>query len=143
MDLALKYNHLWTTATLDTFQTMIRKKSWWDCVDQIGCNLVGSLIKKFPLLVDQMDVWISDRDSFWIRRSALIFQLKYKHNTDKERLFRYIIATMHEDEFFIQKAIGWTLREYSKSNKKDVKKFLQQHKDKLSKLSYREGSKYT
>eukprot|EP01098_Paradermamoeba_levis_P016680 TRINITY_DN914_c0_g1_i4.p2 TRINITY_DN914_c0_g1~~TRINITY_DN914_c0_g1_i4.p2 ORF type:complete len:100 (+),score=22.08 TRINITY_DN914_c0_g1_i4:184-483(+) len=89
----------------------------------------------------EMDRWIGD-ENMWIRRTALIHQLSYKDQVDSERLFRYVEARMHEEEFFIRKAIGWALRQYSKANRPLVAKFLEKNKAKLSTLSFREGSKY-
>lgn len=92
-------------------------------------------------LTPTMDEWIEDGD-FWVRRVAILHQLKYKSDTHAERLFRYCRSTMHEDEFFIRKAIGWSLREYSKTDRLAVKAFVQQHSNELSALSKREASKY-
>mmetsp|Transcript_14133 Transcript_14133/g.17850 ORF Transcript_14133/g.17850 Transcript_14133/m.17850 type:complete len:91 (+) Transcript_14133:1252-1524(+) len=88
-----------------------------------------------------MNEWIQD-DHLWIRRTAIIHQLKYKANTNEEMLFRFCKSTMEEEDFFIRKAIGWALREYSKTSNKPVKEFIESNKENLSKLSVREGSKY-
>jgi 3-methyladenine DNA glycosylase AlkD len=87
-----------------------------------------------------MDSWIED-EYLWIRRVALIYQLLYKEETDKERLFAYCEKTMHEKDFFIRKALGWSLRQYAKTNPQDVSSFISKHRDKLSPLSFREASK--
>jgi 3-methyladenine DNA glycosylase AlkD len=88
-----------------------------------------------------MDRWIED-PYLWIRRAALLYQLRWKQETDEEKLFSYCQKTLHEKDFFIRKAIGWVLREYSKTNPKAVKKFISSHRNHLSNLSIREGSKY-
>ncbi len=140
-ELALYYKKLWTPAIFPLFESMIRTKSWWDTVDDIAANMVGILIFKHPELTAQMDAWISD-EHMWIRRSALLFQLRWKAQTNKERLFSYCTKTMHEKEFFIRKAIGWVLREYSKTNQDAVRDFIASNRAHLSGLSIREGSKY-
>jgi 3-methyladenine DNA glycosylase AlkD len=76
----------------------------------------------------------------WLRRTAILFQLKYKQDTNEQLLYQYILRNADSKEFFIQKAIGWALREYSKTSPASVKEFLQDHE--VSRLSYREGSKY-
>ncbi len=88
-----------------------------------------------------MDNWITD-ENMWIRRSALLFQLRWKEKTHKEQLFNYCIKTMHEKEFFIRKAVGWVLREYSKTDPISVRNFIQENRSHLSGLSLREASKY-
>ena len=140
-DLAEHAKKLWTPVIFATFETMIRQKSWWDTVDDIAVNLVGKLLHKHPQLVSTMDEWIQD-ECLWIRRSAVIFQLSWKHETDAERLFRYCESTQGEKDFFMRKAIGWALRQYSKTNPQAVKKFIQKNRSSLSALSIKEGSKY-
>lgn len=140
-ELALYYKKLWTPHIFPLFESMIRTKSWWDTVDDIAANMVGMLIFKYPELTAHMDNWITD-EHMWIRRSALLFQLRWKINTNTQRLFSYCTTTMHEKEFFIRKAIGWVLREYSKTNQTAVRDFITTHRITLSGLSIREGSKY-
>jgi 3-methyladenine DNA glycosylase AlkD len=141
IDLALHYKKFWQPSSLDLFEGMIRQKSWWDTVDTIASNLVGSLIVKHPNLEARMDQWIED-EHMWIRRSALLYQLKYKHKTNEDKLFGYCKKVMKEDDFFIRKAVGWVLRNYSKTNHDAVRDFLKTNRSSLSSLSFREGSKY-
>ncbi|MCK4934096.1 MAG: DNA alkylation repair protein [Simkaniaceae bacterium] len=140
-DLAIKYSKLCSPNMLGTFEKMIREKSWWDTVDTVASNLIGELLKENPLLKPKMHLWVYD-PHLWIRRSALLFQLKFKEKTDEKRLFDYCESLMHEKEFFIQKAIGWVLREYSKTAPLKVGNFISENKLKLSNLSIKEGSKY-
>lgn len=120
--LAQKYHHLWTPAILELFDTMLRTNSWWDTVDTIAPHLVGSLAMKFPDLKATIQGWIKD-ENMWVRRAALLYQLRYKQNTDYAVLFSLCQKTMHEKEFFIRKAIGWSLREYSKIDPIKVRAF--------------------
>lgn len=141
MELAYHYRKLWTQDMMHTFEQMIRTHSWWDTVDYIAAWLVGTLVQEHLLLLTTMDAWIGDTN-MWIRRTALLFQLKYKANTDTQRLFLYCTLTMAEKEFFIRKAIGWALREYSKTNSVLVKEFVEEHRKLLSGVSLREAEKY-
>ncbi|MBA3722342.1 MAG: DNA alkylation repair protein [Parachlamydiaceae bacterium] len=141
LTLARRYKNFHTPQMLHTFEYMIRNKSWWDSVDDIASNLVGQLIFDNPVMITQMDNWIQD-PNLWIRRTALIFPLKWKDETEEKRLFGYCEKTMHENDFFMRKAIGWTLRQYSKFNPKAVKLFVNRNKESLSPLSIREASKY-
>ena len=87
-----------------------------------------------------MDTWI-DHDDMWLRRAALISQIKHKKGTDEKRLFRYCTRRAAEKEFFIRKAIGWALREYSYTAPEAVCDFIRENRDSLSGLSIREGAK--
>lgn len=121
-------------------ETLITTKSWWDTVDLLASNLVGPMVAHSKELIPEViDGW-ANHDNMWLRRSAILFQLKYKQTTDDGLLYRYIIANADSSEFFIQKAIGWALREYSKTNPESVKQFISTHT--LKPLSVREGSKY-
>lgn len=118
---------------------LIVTKSWWDTVDSLS-SLVGYLCARFPQLKKEyMDAWATD-PYLWLRRVAIIFQLKYKKETDTALLAAVIEKNLNSKEFFINKAIGWALREYSKTNADWVKTFIFTHE--LAGLSRREGSKY-
>ncbi|MGG7178690.1 DNA alkylation repair protein [Clostridium paraputrificum] len=119
---------------------LITTKSWWDTVDLIDSHLVGQICEKYPELVDEYILRWSQAESMWLRRTAILYQLKYKEKTNKEVLERVIKDNIEDKRFFIQKAIGWSLREYSKVNKEWVRDFISNNN--LSSLSIREGSKY-
>lgn len=140
-DLAYRYKKLWSPKMLLVFEELIRRNSWWDTVDTLAAKLVGTLLTMYPELTGEMNRWIED-ENLWIRRAALLFQLSYKKDTDEERLFAYCAKTAHEKDFFMRKAIGWVLRQHSKTRPQAVQQFILEHKKDLSALSIREGSKY-
>ena len=128
--------------SLSLFELMIRQGRWWDLVDDIAIKLVGRILYKDRLKMKPvLDRWVLDEE-MWIRRSALISQILHKDQTDEDQLFRYCQKLMDEKEFFIRKAIGWALRDYSKTNEDSVRKFLSKNREQLSGLSFREASKY-
>ena len=140
--LAIKCSKFITLDALPVFEKMIREGQWWDFIDPVSTNLVGKLLKKYPTEMNKiLDKWIEDED-MWIRRSAILSHLKHKENTDQKRLFEYCLQCAHEKEFFIRKAIGWALREYSKTKPEVVSNFIQEHNETLSNLSKREGMKH-
>jgi 3-methyladenine DNA glycosylase AlkD len=125
---------------LALMERLVLEKSWWDTVDAIAAKPVGKIAEKFPEVIEEtIDAW-AEHDNMWLRRTAILFQLKYKEKTDEERLYIYIKSNSDSKEFFIQKAIGWALREYSKTNPSSVKQFINENS--LAPLSVREGSKY-
>lgn len=125
---------------LDLIEYLIVTKSWWDTVDLIASHLVGILFSKYPHLIKERgEEWLHS-DHIWLQRTMLLFQLKYKEDTDEELLFSIIKQLNHIDEFFIQKAIGWSLREYSKTKPMVVTDFIERQA--LSNLAKREGLKY-
>jgi 3-methyladenine DNA glycosylase AlkD len=101
---------------------------------------VGKFAKKFPKQMDEVLKQWENHDSFWIHRTCLIYQLKFKETTDLERLKYYIGKFKSNKEFFIQKAIGWSLREVSKWNPHWVKQTVLE--EELKGLAYREAMKY-
>lgn len=110
---------------IETAKFMIVTNSWWDTVDFIAAWIVGELVKAYPSLGNVMDEWIKD-ENMWLQRTAILHQLKYKDQTDKNRLFRYCRKHATQKEFFIRKAIGWALRQYSKYNPEKVKQFVEE-----------------
>lgn len=119
---------------------LIITKSWWDTIDLIASHLVGEICKKYPELIDEYILNWSTDENMWIRRTAILYQLKYKQDTDRNILEKVIKDNIEDEEFFIRKAIGWALREYSKTNKDWVSEFVANNR--LSKLSEKEASKY-
>ncbi|NHN30124.1 DNA alkylation repair protein [Paenibacillus sp. S3N08] len=124
---------------IDLLEWLMINKSWWDTVDTIASHLVGSYFLRYPEQVAvYTEKWMVS-GNLWLQRTALLFQLAYKKHTDVERLFSYIAMCKDSEEFFIRKAIGWALRELSKSDPQAVLRFVKQHT--LSPLSYREALK--
>ena len=124
---------------MKNIEKLIITKSWWDSVDSIN-SVVWHIAIKYPeVKEDIITEWI-ESENIWLNRISIIFQLRYKENTDTEFLNKAILHNSKTDEFFINKAIGWDLREYSKTNKEWVREFIESNE--LSKLSVREGSKY-
>lgn len=122
------------------YEYMITTKSWWDTVDFIAANLVGSYFKQYPESIrDLTDKWMNS-GNMWLQRTCLLFQLKYKSETDVKLLESFIIELALSNEFFIRKAIGWSLREYSKTDAHYVIHFLRENK--LSGLSETEALKW-
>jgi 3-methyladenine DNA glycosylase AlkD len=140
IDLALKHSQFIGLETMDLFESMIRMDyMWWDLCDPISINVVGRIALQHDL-EPKLRQWIRD-DNMWIRRTAILTQLKHGRDTNSGLLFDSCRERMHEKEFFVRKAIGWALREYSKTDAEAVVSFLQKEKAKLSGLSYREGAK--
>ena len=120
-------------------EQMIVTKSWWDTVDSLA-PLVGILCQKYPeLKTELLNDWIFS-SNIWLKRVSILFQLKFKNDVDTEFLSKAIVANHLSKEFFVNKAIGWALRQYSKFNPNWVKEFISKHP--LSPLSIREGGKY-
>lgn len=125
---------------LKEIKFLILNHSWWDSVDGISSNYLGRYLKKYPGEINAfLEDW-SESDNIWLKRSTLIFQLKYKDKVDFDVLKAQIRKFVTDDEFFIQKAIGWSLRQYSKFNPDAVREFLKE--EPLKGVALREASKY-
>ncbi|MCG2612318.1 DNA alkylation repair protein [Flavobacterium sp. SM15] len=105
-------------------EKLIVTHSWWDSVDTIAKYLLGNYLAQFPNEIHNVINRFSNSDNIWLNRSSILFQLDYKTKTDSELLFS--LCEKHKDskEFFIQKAIGWALRDYSRFNPKGVTDFV-------------------
>jgi 3-methyladenine DNA glycosylase AlkD len=124
---------------IDLLEVFVTSKSWWDTVDTIASHLVGTFFLRYPeQAAAYTERWVVS-DNIWLQRTALLYQLAYKKHTDVERLFLYIRLCKDSEQFFIRKAIGWALRELSKSDPQAVIQFVQHHS--LSSLSHREALK--
>lgn len=121
-------------------QNYVIKKSWWDTID-FFCKVIGQVGLKDKRVKDLMIDW-SKSDNIWIKRTAIEHQLCLKEKTDTKVLEQIIVNSLGSSEFFINKAIGWALRDYSKTNPEWVKDFINKYNDKMDSLSIKEASKY-
>lgn len=118
---------------------LITNKSWWDTVDGLAGWIVADLFKKYPELIVPVTTKWMDSENVWLQRSCILFQLQYKKDTDLELLYGFIERLSGSKVFWIQKAIGWILREYSKTIPDEVIRFVASHQ--LAPLSRREALK--
>ncbi len=129
-----------TVDDLPRIKALASSKQWWDSIDALQ-KTVGVVATTSPQAGAIVVEWGRDND-FWIRRLAIIHQLGRKDATDTAALREILVANLGSDEFFINKAIGWALRDFSKANPAWVSEFITEHRDGLAPLSVREGSKY-
>jgi len=106
-------------------EKLITLNSWWDSVDFIAKQILGNYLLQFPEDTQKVITNYSNSDNMWLNRCSIIFQLGYKEQTNENLLFQQCLEHKHSDEFFIQKAIGWSLREYGKTNPNAILKFLE------------------
>lgn len=119
---------------------LIVTKSWWDTVDLLA-KVVGSLVIRIEGYDQIMLEWSKD-SNIWLKRVAILYQLSLKEKVDKQVLERILVNNLGDSEFFINKAIGWALRDYSKFNPEWVREFIEKNKNGMANLSIREASKY-
>jgi 3-methyladenine DNA glycosylase AlkD len=129
-----------TEEDLSLLEYIITNKPWWDTIDHIAKKHVGYYLEKFPQTRQQIvERWIAS-ENIWLIRSCILFQLGYKEKTDVAMLEDIISRTCHTKEFFINKAIGWALREYAKQDPEKVIEITSTYP--LSNLSRREALKH-
>jgi 3-methyladenine DNA glycosylase AlkD len=122
---------------VEHLEFLVVTKPWWDTVDFIASHLVGTLFRNHPELINEMiPKWIRS-ENMWLQRTVLLYQLKYRKTLNEKILFEAILNLNGSKEFFIQKAIGWALREYGKTNPGAVFEFV--NRTQLAPLSKREA----
>ena len=119
---------------------LVVTKSWWDTVDILD-RVVGSLVADHPELEEVLLKW-SLSDNIWLIRVAIHHQLLRKEKTNVQLMEKILLNNLGQTEFFINKAIGWALRDYSKTNSEWVAAFIEKNKERMAKLSIKEASKY-
>ncbi len=125
---------------IKTIEYLIVTKSWWDTVDALAGHTVGTHFRRFPDVREKyLSKWRASKN-IWLRRTAILFQLNYKKETDFELLGEIIRENLDSKEFFINKAIGWSLRQYARVDPKAVSKFVKSTP--LHPLSRREAMKH-
>ena len=129
-----------TIDDIPNFKQLILKKSWWDTIDNLDMT-IGALALKDSNVNKILLEWSID-ENIWLRRIAIDHQLLRKEKTNTKLLEKVLENNLGQNEFFINKAIGWALRDYSKTNPEWVKNFIEENKEKMAKLSIKEASKY-
>jgi len=129
-----------TIDDIPKFKRLILEKSWWDTIDNLDMT-IGALALKDSNVNKILLEWSLD-ENIWLRRIAIDHQLLRKEKTNTELLEKILKNNLGQAEFFINKAIGWALRDYSKISPEWVKNFIEENKENMAKLSIKEASKY-
>ncbi|MCR8660102.1 DNA alkylation repair protein [Paenibacillus endoradicis] len=129
-----------TATDIPHLKRLAISKSWWDTVDGID-GLVGYIALANTEVEQLMITWSTD-ENIWLRRIAIDHQLSRKEKTNTDLLNMILTNNLGQTEFFINKAIGWSLRDYSKTNPQWVSDFIEKYREQLAPLSIREASKY-
>jgi len=118
------------------------QKSWWDSVDGLAavCNKILRLANKIEYTQLLQEAIASE--NLWVRRIAILHQLGWKQQTDTTLLYSFALQNAIEKDFFIRKAIGWSLRDYAKYDSANVYAFIDSNKPLFSGLTYREATKH-
>ena len=140
LEVAEHYKKYRTLASWPIYDRLVRTAPHWDTLDWIAGKIVSSLVLQHRELEANLIDW-SQADNFWVRRASLLAHLRHKEQTNTQLLADTILALCHESEFFIRKAIGWVLRDYSYTDPAWVSNFVAQYDDRLSGLSKREALK--
>lgn len=129
--------------SMPMLECMLSASAGWDHADGIANHLVDAALRKDRRTYEYLKNW-SKSENFWMRRAALISQvILFREGKGDRKLFLSMAEKMIEEkEFFIRKAIGWALREMSKTEPDAVFDFLMKVKDRASGLTLREGSKH-
>lgn len=140
LELFQKHTKSISESDINKIEQLIVNKSWWDSVDGIAAWICGAYFNLYPQQITPITSKWMKSGNMWLQRSVLLFQLKYKADTNTVFLAKWIMELADHKDFFIRKAIGWILREYSKTNPEWVKAFVSNNE--LSGLSQREALKH-
>jgi 3-methyladenine DNA glycosylase AlkD len=136
------YPQLVAPGDLALVERLVRESKTWALVDGLAGDVLGELLLRHPSSAEELDRWAGDPD-FWVRRSALLAQIKpLKAGASFDRFARYADAMLDEKEFFIRKAIGWVLRETAKTRPDEVFEWVAPRLDRASGVTRREAVKY-
>lgn len=131
-----------TFASMPMYEEMIVTGAWWDYVDDIAAHRVGPILRREPGPMKRKLLTWSRSADLWKRRTAILCQLAFKEETDFELLRACIEPSLSSPEFFLQKAVGWALRQYARTDSAEVRRYVRTHRERLSSLSRREALKH-
>ena len=115
----------------------------WAMLDWIATRMLGTLAMNYPeVIYPKVRAWTISKH-LWTRRAAILIHVlpARKKMLHAEYALPAFAELLHEKEFFIRKAIGWTLREISKHYPEVTFEFLREHQQITSGLTFREGAR--
>ncbi len=130
-----------TPSAMKMYEELTVTGAWWDYVDDIASHRIGTILKDYPAPMRRKMLSWSKSKNLWKRRAAILCQLGFKAETDLELLYACIEPSLASREFFLQKAIGWALRQYAWTDSAEIKNYVRLNRIRLSALSCREGLK--
>jgi 3-methyladenine DNA glycosylase AlkD len=130
-----------TLSAMKMYDELIVTGAWWDYVDDIASHRIGPILRDYPEPMRRKMLSWSKSSNLWKRRTAIICQLGFKAETDLELLYACIEPSLGSREFFLQKAIGWALRQHAWTDGAEIKKYVRLNRTRLSALSCREALK--
>jgi 3-methyladenine DNA glycosylase AlkD len=128
-----------TPAAMKMYEELIVTGAWWDYVDDIASHRVGVILRNHPAPIRRKMLSWSRSNNLWKRRTAILCQLGFKTQTDLGLLYACIEPSVGSRQFFLQKAIGWALRQYAWTDSGEIKRYVRLNRDRLSALSCREA----
>jgi 3-methyladenine DNA glycosylase AlkD len=135
-----RHHRVLTPAFMPTAEHAITTRSWWDTVDTLAQHVVGDIVLRHRELEEVMAEWLVS-DDLWLARTSILHQGRWKGDTDPDVLFAACLTRAGDPEFFLRKAIGWALRNYSYVDPTAVERFVTDHDAELSGLAKREAMK--
>lgn len=142
--MARRHSSKFEPVHLGSVERWLVTKSWWDTVDVLAAWTIGPMVAAYPQLGETMDRWVGAKvldTNMWLARTAILHQLSYKEATDADRLFGYADRRAADKEFFIRKALGWSLRQYGRQDPQAVRTYVLANEEHLSGLTVREALK--
>jgi 3-methyladenine DNA glycosylase AlkD len=137
-----KHRRFRTLEALPVYEEIITSGAWWDFVDAIATQHLGELLSHHPVeMAPLMRQWATSENT-WKRRAAILAQLKFKRETDLKLLYDCIRPSIGSTEFFLRKGIGWALRQYARTDAREIVRYVREHEGRLSPLSKREALKH-
>jgi 3-methyladenine DNA glycosylase AlkD len=130
-----------TPVAMALYEEMIVTGAWWDYVDEVAAHRLRPILRGYPAPMKKKMLTWSNSGNMWKRRTSIICQLGFKQNTDLDLLYACIGPSLDSREFFLRKAIGWALRQYAWTDPTEIRRYVREHKDRLSSLSQREALK--
>jgi 3-methyladenine DNA glycosylase AlkD len=136
-----RWRQFQTTSAMKMYEELIVTGAWWDYVDDIASHRVGPILSDYPAIMRRKMLAWRKSGNLWKRRTSIICQLGFKAETDLELLYSCIEPSLASREFFLQKAIGWALRQYAWTDAAEIQKYVRRNRARLSALSCREALK--
>jgi len=131
---------------LALYRHVVTSTCWWDIVDPVAADFIGPILLSHRDVVTPLVRADAVDPHLWVRRTAILAQLKHRAATDVGLLADVLDAnlegSLHGKDFFIRKAVGWALRQHARVDADWVREYVDSRASRLSGLSRREALKH-
>lgn len=123
----------------NTLRQWIDRCDCWEHSDDLSKIFADTLERNPNWVLPTLKKWNRAKNP-WQRRQSVVSLLEYTQKRQRvlpfEQLIEFVITLLDDDEYYVQKGIGWTLREIYNAHPKQMLEFFEQRYRDIAPLAW-------